>query len=159
MKHIIGDNIDSFILFCKEYKIEDDPAITLDSTLTQSTFGSLRRIPLTPESINKYKNSNNMLIHTQIHSDIKGFLFINSSNKCCAYIGVNMKSSYIVALWVDPKYRNKGYGSKLLNISRKILNAKYLSVNKKNISAINLYKQEGWTKFHQTDKMYFYRYN
>lgn len=57
----------------------------------------------------------------------------------------------IIALEVSPGYRGKGIATDLINSS----GANKLTVSKKNINAINLYKKLGFEIISETPKIYF----
>lgn len=59
---------------------------------------------------------------------------------------------------ISKKYRNQGNGFKLMNTLRKFKKLS-LEVNKKNITAINLYKKIGFNIINESNKNYFMRRN
>lgn len=112
----------------------------------------LKEIPYNQENINKYKSKDNLLRHARYIKGLTNGIFIVEEDKLVGYIA--WEGDTIIALEVISNYRNNGIATKLL--SKAINNgANKLTVNKHNISAINLYKNLGWKIDKETDKIYF----
>lgn len=110
--------------------------------------------PISKELINKYKSKENMLCHARfIPSRSKGYMMFDIDNsKPIGYI--IWEDDFIVAFEIFKDYRSKGYGKSLLSEAIES-GANKLSVDKKNLPAINLYKKLGFKNYKETDKMYF----
>ena len=104
--------------------------------------------------INKYKDKYKTLKHIRFNKDTKGKCLFDKNN-LIGIIQVDINRQYILALEVFDPYKRKGYGGVLLKIAESKLNANKLSVNKKNSSAISLYKQNGWKVYDEDDNMFY----
>ena len=105
----------------------------------------------TKENIEKYKSQENMLKHARnTPGKTAGKLLINpAKDELVGYIAC--EEDTIIALEVSPGYRGKGIATDLINSS----GANKLTVSKKNINAINLYKKLGFEIISETPKIYF----
>lgn len=96
--------------------------------------------PLTPENINKYKSSDNLLRHLRFNKDVDGLFLVDLRGKLIGYAA--WQNSWLIAFEVSKDYRGKGYGKNILGrIPSDVI---WLTVNPKNIPAKNLYKSQGW---------------
>lgn len=113
--------------------------------------------PISKELIDKYKSPKNMLRHARyIPSKSNGwFMFDFNTHKPIGYI--IWEDDFIVAFEIFSDYRRKGYGKELLSLATE-LGVDKLSVNKKNIEAINLYKNTGWKIYKEVGSMLFMKY-
>jgi len=113
-----------------------------------------RKIEITAESIKNVDKKYTK--HLRINNNSTGYLYYDNEN----FIGVinteikDSKEIWITALEVASEYKRQGIGTFLLKEAEKI-GAKFLSVNKSNKAAINLYKSNGWRIYNETDTMYF----
>lgn len=116
---------------------------------------SLSKQKLTESLVSKYKNQIKGLSHVRIGNNCIGYMYFDNDN-LVGYINIEKKDkeTWIQALEVNKEYQGKGYGKYLLKECESN-GAKYLSVNKKNEKAINLYKSNGWKVYEETDTMYF----
>lgn len=106
--------------------------------------------------INKYIKQYPGLRHVRTQSNNKGIL-LDDNGTFVAIVQWDIISKFIVALEVNPIYRNKGIGEYL--IKQSILNGiTKLSVNKNNINAINLYYKLKYKKFKEDDNMLYMIY-
>lgn len=110
-----------------------------------------KELPWTKENIEKYKSQENMLKHARnTPGKTAGKLLINpAKDELVGYIAC--EEDTIIALEVSPWYRGKGIATDLINSS----GANKLTVSKKNINAINLYKKLGFEIISETPKIYF----
>ena len=110
-----------------------------------------KELPWTKENIEKYKSQENMLKHARnTPGKTAGKLLINpAKDELVGYIAC--EEDTIIALEVSPGYRGKGIATDLINSS----GANKLTVSKKNINAINLYKKLGFEIISETPKIYF----
>lgn len=144
---------------------KDDPDYytnkeSYEPVIESISLSGFKKIPVNESNVNKYKDSSSMSIglkHLRTGESVKGFMWIDKDDTVVAYIATDTKDEgiYIIALETAKKYQGNGIGSQLLNIATRELNAKYLSVNKKNTSAYDLYKKSGWNVFRETEHMYF----
>lgn len=123
-----------------------------ESTINKS-LSSYKRIKLNkiPE---KYLDQR-ILKHVETSNE--GYVWIDNDT-IIAVLSISQKEDsqiWIQALEVLDKYRGNGYGKELLNIAVKEFNANYLSVNKKNALAKNMYSDYGFKVYKETDYMYF----
>lgn len=94
------------------------------------------------ENIEKYKSKDNLLKHARFDKNTKGIMLVDkNTNDLIGYIA--WEDNYIIALEVLSDYRGSGFGNILLEKAIKSGCSK-LSVSKKNIVAINLYKKYGF---------------
>jgi ribosomal protein S18 acetylase RimI-like enzyme len=101
-----------------------------------------REIQYTKEAVEKYKSPDNLLRHAKIGPDVEGVMFVSKNrNDLIGYCA--WKGDYIVALEVLSKYREKGFGEKLIRTAIKS-GCKKLSVSRNNQAAINLYTKVGF---------------
>lgn len=115
------------------------------------------KLDTTQENINKYKNKFNNLKHIKIGKNFKGLMLIYK-NEFIGIIQCNIITHYIVGLYINIKYRHKNIATCLIDYVENILNIKYLSVNKNNTNAINLYKKLNYILFKQDEHMlYMYK--
>jgi RimJ/RimL family protein N-acetyltransferase len=77
-------------------------------------------------------------------------------NDIIGYGHLDYEDKIWLGMFVTDKYVGKGYGkrilSKLINFSDQDI---HLSVDKENISAINLYLRSGFKIYQQTDKIFY----
>ncbi|WP_317042162.1 GNAT family N-acetyltransferase [Tenacibaculum jejuense] len=66
----------------------------------------------------------------------------NNENKIIGFIGVAEQN--LEMLFIDPKYRGKGIGKKLLNYSIDNLDVTKVDVNEQNEQAVGFYKKFGF---------------
>lgn len=113
--------------------------------------------PISEDLIKKYKSSENMLRHARyIPSKSEGFFMFDTKNS--EPIGyIIWEDDFIVAFEIFKDYRRKGYGEKLLGVAIDS-GANRLSVNKKNLGAIELYKKTGWETYDETGSMLFMKH-
>lgn len=116
----------------------------------------LKEIPYNQENIDKYKSKDNLLRHARyIKGLTNGIFIVDEDSSLVGYIA--WEGDTIITLEVISNYRNNGIATKLL--SKAVNNgANKLTVNKHNISAINLYKNLGWKIYDETDKIYFMKF-
>lgn len=117
-----------------------------------------KSIDLNIQTVNKYKEKYKSLIHIRLNNNVNGLIFVDSDDNIVAFIAIEKQQDdifFIIALEVSPKFRRCGYGTELLNIAHKKFGANMLSVNKKNLSAIKLYKSTGWKIVRDSECMLF----
>lgn len=94
--------------------------------------------------------------HLRVDKNTKGYFYFDKEN-FVGVINTEKKDNgeiWIQGLEVSEEYKKQGVGTYLLKEGER-LGAKYLSVNKKNTIAFNMYKKNGWKVFEETDAMYF----
>lgn len=126
------------------------------SSKGKKNLSSLKKIPLSNESVKMYKSRFKMLSHIRTSDSITGFIYILDND--CAVIAVEEKANgqkWIQALEITKGLRGYGLSNQMLDIATDRLGAEYLSVNKKNEVALNLYKKNGWLIMGSTETMYF----
>lgn len=126
------------------------------SSKGKKNLSSLKKIPLSNESVKMYKSRFKMLSHIRTSDSITGFIYILDND--CAVIAVEEKANgqkWIQALEITKGLRGYGLSNQMLDIATDRLGAEYLSVNKKNEVALNLYKKNGWLITDSTETMYF----
>lgn len=98
--------------------------------------------PYSEDLIEKYKSSDNMLLHAKWTPEMKGCFFINKKKgDLVGYVGC--EGDMIVALEVADGYQGRGYSKRLIQHALRN-DANKLSVNKKNEHAIDVYKHLGF---------------
>lgn len=132
---------------------------------SDQSIESFRTIPLTESNCKKYARDHGSfdigLNNIRTGKNVAGCIFIDADDNVVAYVGVEKKDNgehWIVGLEVSKEYQQNGYGSQLLEYAVKQLNAEFLSVNKNNNKALNMYKSSGWVVYDETDYMYFMKY-
>ena len=115
-----------------------------------------RIIPLSTQSINKYKDDFKALSHIRINNNTNGILFVDEGDKCIGVINTENKNGeiWIQAFEISKKYQHQGYGKKLLQYAINNLKATKLSVRKNNYNAISLYKNNGFKNIGENDYQY-----
>lgn len=144
-----GDDVKQFMI--DNDLVPDD--LDWKIPITEAT----QKKPLTQKLLLAYKKKypHSMLRHARTPDDKnQGRILMDKSN-LVGYVMVDTSRHMITALEAESAYRGKGVGKELLDIATKELGAKYLTVNKKNIPAIALYKKCGWKVYKETDTMFF----
>lgn len=128
--------------------------ISLNDFITEAIITEQRThyIVFNKENVELYKTDANMLKHARTDDDVHGFILLNEDNELVSYIA--WQNDFIVAFETAEKYRNHGYGSRLLKKAVKNGVTK-LSVNKSNIDAIEMYNNFGFKKY-RSDKHMIY---
>lgn len=126
--------------------------ISLNDFITEAIITEQRThyIVFNKENVELYKTDANMLKHARTDDDVHGFILLNEDNELVSYIA--WQNDFIVAFETAEKYRNRGYGSRLLKKAVKNGVTK-LSVNKSNIAAIEMYNNFGFKKYRSDDHM------
>jgi ribosomal protein S18 acetylase RimI-like enzyme len=94
--------------------------------------------------------------HLRVDKNTKGYFYFDKEN-FVGVINTEKKDNgeiWIQGLEVSEEYKKQGVGTYLLKEGER-LGARYLSVNKKNTIAYNMYKKNGWKVFEETEAMYF----
>lgn len=123
-------------------------------------LNKFNKISLSKEFIKNNKLKYKQLSHIKEHS--KGYLFIDSDSNFVCILAIEEKDSdeiWIQALEIDKKYKGRGLSYQLIDIAINKFKAKYLSVNKNNELALNIYKKKKFKIYDSTDKMYFMKIN
>lgn len=107
------------------------------SVLATHTFLSKEEIesiaPYVPQAIQEVET---LLVMTQ-HDQLIGFL--------------GMNKTFIEMLFIDPIYRNKGYGKQLIQYAIKHKHAQEVSVNEQNPNAIGFYEKMGFVIYRRSE--------
>lgn len=122
----------------------------------KKSLSSLKKVPLTDITVKTYKSKFKMLSHVRTGTNVEGYIYIDDDD--CAMISVETKANgvkWIQALEITKGLQGYGLSKQLLDIATKDLGATFLSVNKKNEIAINLYKKNGWKVSDSTDSMFY----
>ena len=111
---------------------------------------------ITNASIKKYKNQYKQLSHVRINSNTDGYLYL-IDGEVQAMINTEDKDGdiWIQGLEIFGESKGKGYSKYLLDIATKDLGATYLSVNKNNTIAKNVYDKYGFEVYDEDDNMYY----
>jgi GNAT superfamily N-acetyltransferase len=113
---------------------------------------SFKKVSITDNDINKYKQDMKSLSHIRTEDGYKGTIFLDKNNPVC-YVNVNSNNGMIQALEISKDYQGYGLSSQLLKYAVSTLKATSLTVNKKNEVAINVYKKQGFKQVKATDNM------
>lgn len=124
------------------------------SMILESSLSSFKRVPLSKESIDKYKPVAKYLSHFRSGDDYKGYIWLDN-DKVVAGCSVHISEQEIQAIEISKEYQRKGLSYKILDVCVKEFHADKLTVNKKNVLAINIYKKYGFSIYKETDSMYF----
>lgn len=122
-------------------------------------------IPLTPKSAKQYADQGVFkfgLKRTRVTNNTHGAIYIDKSHVTVAYVAIEKKTNgerWITALEVSEEFQGHGYGIDLLQIAVDEFGAEYLSVNKKNEKAMNMYLRHGWSVYDESDHMFFMKLN
>ena len=123
------------------------------------SFLDFSRIPSSKTNVDFYKKQYPNLSHVKSGHGFIGSLLINrNNNEFVAVLQCRESDSYIVALEVSDKYQKQGIATKLLKLAVDEFSAKNLSVNKTNLGAIRLYKNQGWVIIKEDLNMYYMSY-
>ena len=148
-----------------KYTLDENPDQIIvrinESTLLESTNESIskyKRISIDDKSISQYKSDAKYLSHLRIGKDYKGYIWIDGS-KVVAATNVNITTKMIQAIEISKEYQGKGLSYSILDIDTKELGATDLSVNKKNATAIHIYKKYGFKIYDEDDTMYYMSLN
>jgi ribosomal protein S18 acetylase RimI-like enzyme len=136
-----------------------------DGTLTEAgkrryarvTLG--KRISITEDVA---KREPHKFRHVRIDATTKGYAYKDRNGKVSAMVNVEHKKNgekWIQGLEIFDQYKGHGYSKKLLDVAVKDLDAKYLSVNKKNKIAKHIYDKYGFKTIDETDVMYMMKYD
>jgi len=126
-------------------------------------WNSFYKVSWTDEQIDHHIDKNE-LIHKSIDRLLKAkdgeqdfIRVLRETDRICGIVYANVKTDNFVAfntgylqwIWIDPKYRGQGHAKQLIKVALKWLSDKdiqgaQLFVNKKNRSAISLYKSLGF---------------
>lgn len=106
------------------------------------------------DNVERFKSDDNMLKHARTDDDVHGFMLLNEDDELVSYIAY--QNNFIIAFETMKKYRNHGYGTKLLKKVVK-LGVNKLSVNKNNINSLNMYENFGFKKYDEDDNMIYMR--
>lgn len=145
----------------KESYIIENTKSSMDNNHKQNgkkSLSSFRKL-----AINNYANlysDNKMIKHIKISNNTKGYLYIDKTNYLSAIVNVEYKDNgenWIQALEISDKYKGYGLSKQLLNVAIKDLKAQYLSVNKNNEVAKDIYDKYGFIVYDETNNMYFMR--
>lgn len=135
--------------------MKERPIILLESvelTKEKVSLSNFRKIPVTDTNVSKYKEKYSGLKHLRTGDNIKGYIFIDSSDNVVAYYAIDIHRNYIIAIEVAEKYRRNGLAKEILKLAGS-QGAKQLSVNKNNKAAISLYQNNGFRVSDQDDIM------
>ncbi len=102
---------------------------------------------LTQEIIDKYKSSDNLLIHMQ--DDVEGIAYFKKRT-LVGYVGYS--GEWIKGIWVHPKYRELHLGSRLLKYAVRH-GAVKSSVNKSNKVSLMFHEKNGFKKYRSDKNM------
>lgn len=98
---------------------------------------------------------------TEKHYKFKRLYYIDDDGKIVGSLTMHAEENLIANLFIEKKYRRKGYASKLIECAVNKYGMKHLRVFKNNTNAIALYKKLGYTeepkdpKLTYNDKMYY----
>lgn len=126
------------------------------------SLSSLKRIQITNDVINKYKEKYSGLRHVRCEDTdtyrCDGYMWLSGRELACnvgtcEYLDDGTK--WIVSLEVNREYQGHGLSKQILNFAVKQLNCKYLSVNKNNKLAKKIYDDYGFKVYEQDENMYY----
>lgn len=149
-------------------KIKQKTAATRESvecddeyhTLTEG-LSSYKRVPVNKDNLNKYKPSAKYLSH--MRDDGEGYIYLDK-DKVVLCINTVRKNNdlWIQGIEISPDYKGKGLSKPALKVAIDEIgrndNVVYLSVNKSNTLAYNIYKSMGFKEYGTTDTMIFMKY-
>ena len=155
---------ESFALDCSDDDFSSMLAETVESFLVglmiekksrkkrKSAVSGLERRKLTQEIIDKYKSSDNLLIHMQ--DDVDGIAYFKKRT-LVGYVGYS--GEWIKGIWVHPKYRELHLGSRLLKYAVKH-GAVKSSVNKSNEVSLLFHEKNGFKKYRSDKNMVYLKF-
>lgn len=116
-----------------------------------------KQVYLSKLFINEYKD---IFKHVRFDKNTFGVALIDSyTNKLLGFIQTDLKSKYIIALYVIESKRREGLGKYLLDVATQKLGVDKLSVNRKNTNAIKLYKDYGYHTIKEDNTMFYMQYD
>lgn len=148
-----GDDVEQFMI---DHNLIPEDIVW--SRLTEAVTIKTALRPITKNNYERYKKENpkSMIRHMREPNDVnQGYFMVSQHDKLIGYVMVDTSRQLIIALEVMQAYRGLGMGEELLDIARTKLNAKFLTVNKKNIPAIKLYEKHGWKTYKEDGSMYY----
>ena len=117
---------------------------------------SIRRMKVTTELIEKYRENSPFLRHVRVSDSTKGVMYVDETS-AIGVINVETKENdqvWIQAFEVSKENRKGGLGKKLLKWAVGQGEAEFLSVQKKNKVAFEMYKKMGFQIFKETKSQY-----
>jgi len=124
-----------------------------DNMLNEVSISSFTQISTTKENIERLKKDYPRLNHVRVGDNLKGVIVLDGK-KFVAVLQCDPDNGFIIALEVAAEYRGKGIAFALLNEAKR-MGVYKLTVNKKNNSAISLYKKTGYNVYKQNKAMYY----
>ena len=128
----------------------------------KKNLSSFKRVHITEYIIEKYKKEYPILRHvrckdTKIYT-CDGYMWFDN-NKLVAVVGSceynDDNTKWIVSLEIMDEYKGYGLSKQILDYAVKIMNCKYLSVNKNNKIAKMIYDKYGFKVYEESDTMYY----
>lgn len=125
-------------------------------------LSSFKRVHITEDIISKYKKEYPFLKHVRCkdtdYYKCDGYMWFDKEKLVC-YVGsceyLDDKTKWIVSLEIVKDYQGYGLSKQILNYATKVMSCKYLSVNKDNEIAKNVYDKYGFKVYQKSDKMYY----
>lgn len=128
----------------------------------KKNLSSFKRVHITEYIIEKYKKEYPLLRHvrckdTKIYT-CDGYMWFDN-NKLVAVVGSceynDDNTKWIVSLEIMDEYKGYGLSKQILDYAVKIMNCKYLSVNKNNKIAKMIYDKYGFKVYEESDTMFY----
>ena len=150
-----------------EYDFSGFPAIGTSVSMNESSgkskimLSSLDPVKLSDDSIKKYIPMQPRLKHVRTGDSCEAYLYTKNDIPVCV-LSVETKSNgekWIQALEVFKGYKRQGLGKQMLEYACNHLGAQFLSVNKDNEPALQLYRLHGFKIYSSTGNMYFMKLN
>ena len=162
------EDTDSLNESCEEVIVLDEAKSIIDKnfkTKGKLSLSSFKKIHITEDVINKYKNDYPMLKHVRC-KDTKeyicdGYMWLDNNKLACMVGSCEYRddhSKYIVSLEVTDEYKGYGLSKQLLAFAVNDMKCSKLSVNKNNEVAKKVYDDFGFKVFHEDDNMYYMEY-
>ena len=133
-----------------------------DSVMESSNYNNIRIIKINDPIAEKYlKHGSGWEYIDELKRQNTGeFIIDTASEKIVGgvFVGTTKDKGFISNLWVSPKYRKQGYGSRLLNDAINKYGGYDLTVKKNNHIALNMYKKRGFVaiKFKNSENNPYY---
>lgn len=89
------------------------------------------------------------LVHTECMMKISLFCMRDEMDEVIGFVGVDVPK--IEALFIDPAWRGKGVGRKLVEYAIKEMDAELVDVNEQNEQALGFYEHLGFEVAHRSD--------
>lgn len=125
-----------------------------DSSKSNTLYDGLEKLDIDSDSIDEYKSKAGYLSHVRVNKNTEGFIFLDGDN-VVGFINSEKKKDeiWLQGIEISKEYQGQGLSKYFMEEAIKTLGIKYLSVNKKNTKAYEIYKRLGFKKYMYDNNM------